>query len=199
MIVEILSAACFGEGVGGLGNEKIGCGPDLLEHPWRYDPMSPLNDFGTDKHNAHVQPNGMYHYHANPMAVFNTDCTTASSASPLIGFAADGFPVNGSCISDNGSIRSAQSSYQLKAGARQAVSGYTTPSAGTGSIVIANYDGQFRVDYEYVAGLGDLDECNGMTMDGQYGYYITNAYPWVLACFSGTPDTSFNPTPTRRP
>ena len=88
---------------------------------------------------------------------------------------------------------------QLKAGARQAVSGYTTPSAGTGSIVSANYDGQFRGDYEYVAESGDLDACNGMTVDGQYGYYITNAYPWVLTCYSGTPDTSFSPTPTGPP
>ena len=197
--VDLLAAACYGEGRDSLGNEMIGCGPDLLEHPWRYDPMSPLNEFGTDTHNAHVQPDGMYHYHGNPMAMFQSDCTTVSSASPLIGFAADGFPVYGSCINDNGSIRSAQSSYQLKAGARQAVSGYTTPSAGTGSIVSANYDGQFRGDYEYVAGLGDLDECNGMTVDGQYGYYITNAYPWVLTCYSGTPDTSFSPTPTGPP
>ena len=198
-IVDILPAACYDEGNMPLGDEMIGCGPDLLEHPWRYDPMSPLNDFGTDIHNAHVQPDGTYHYHANPMAIFNSDCPTASSASPVIGFAADGFPVYGSCIDDNGSIRSAQSSYQLKAGARQAVSGYTTPAAGTGNIASANYDGQFRGDYEYVAGSGDLDACNGMTVDGQYGYYITNAYPWVLACYSGTPDTSFNPTPTGRP
>ena len=193
---DLLAAACYGEGRDSLGNEMIGCGPNLLEHPWRYDPMSPLNEFGTDTHNAHVQPDGMYHYHGNPLAMFQADCTTVSSASPLIGFAADGFPVYGSCIDDKGSIRSARPSYQLKdgGGTRQALSGYTTPSAGTGRIASANYDGQFRGDYEYVAGSGDLDICNGMTVEGQYGYYITDSYPWVLACFSGTPDPSFNPT-----
>ena len=202
--VDILPAACYGEGNDSrntLGSEMIGCGPDLIDHPWRYDAMSPLNSFGTDIHNAHVQPDGMYHYHANPNAIFESDCFEVSSASPVIGFAADGFPVYGSCISDNGSIRNTQSSYQLKdgGGPRQTVSGYTTPTGGTGSIASSNYDGQFRGDWEYVAGSGDLDECNGMTVDGQYGYYITDSFPWVLACYSGTPDASFNPTPTGPP
>ena len=192
-VVDILPAACYDVGNEPLGREMIGCGPDQLEHPWRHDPMSPLNSFGTDIHNAHVQPNGLYHYHANPMAIFNNDCASTTSASPVIGFAADGFPVYGSCISENGSLRNVQSSYQLKdgGGPRQAVSGYTTPSAGTGNIASANYDGQFRGDYEYVAGSGDLDECNGMTIEGQYGYYITDSFPWVLNCFSGTPDATW--------
>jgi hypothetical protein len=202
--VDILPAACYAEGNDSkntLGSEMIGCGPDLIDHPWRYDPMSPLNSFGTDTHNAHVQPDGMYHYHANPNAIFESDCSEVSSASPVIGFAADGFPVYGSCISESGSIRNAQPSYQLKdgGGPRQTVSGYTTPAAGTGGIASANYDGQFRGDYEYVAGSGDLDECNGMTVDGQYGYYITDSFPWVLKCYTGTPDASFNPTPTGPP
>ena len=191
--VDLLAAACYDEGIGGLGQEKIGCGPDQIEHPWRYEAMSPQNNFGTDKNNAHTQPNGAYHYHGNPMAMFETDCSKVSSASPVIGFAADGFPIFGSCFSDNGSIRNAQSSYRLKdnGGPRQAVPGYSTPIAGTGYIASANYDGQFRGDYEYLAGSGDLDACNGMAIDGQYGYYITNTYPWILACFTGTPDPSF--------
>ncbi len=201
--VDILPAACYDVSAraGDLGREMIGCGPDLIDHPWRYDAMSPLNSFGTDIHNAHVQPDGMYHYHANPNAIFESDCSEVSSASPVIGFAADGFPVYGSCISDNGSFRNAQSSYQLKdgGGPRQTVSGYTTPTGGTGAIASSDYDGQFRGDWEYVAGSGDLDECNGGTVDGQYGYYITDSFPWVLACYSGTPDASFNPTPTGPP
>ena len=199
--VDILPAACYDVGDDNLGREMIGCGPDLIDHPWRYDAMSSLNSFGTDIHNAHVQPDGMYHYHATPNAIFESDCSSVSSGSPVIGFAADGFPVFGSCISNNGSIRNAQSSYQLKdgGGPRQTVSGYVTPTGGTGSIASSNYDGQFRGDWEYVAGSGDLDECNGMTVDGQYGYYITDSFPWVLACYSGTPDASFNPTPTGPP
>ena len=30
-----------------------------------------------------------------------------------------------------------------------------------------------------------------MTVDGQYGYHVTEAYPWVMSCFSGAPDASF--------
>ena len=192
-LIELLAAACYDQGNDTLGREKIGCGGNLLDHPWRYDPMSPLNSFGTDIHNAHTQPTGLYHYHADPNSIFENNCDNVSSASPVIGFAADGFPLYGSCIDDNGTIRKAQSSYQLKndGGPRQAVAGYQTPTGGTGSIASSNYDGQFRGDWEYVENTGDLDECNGMTVDGQYGYYVTDSFPWVLACYSGTPDRSF--------
>jgi len=47
-------------------------------------------------------------------------------------------------------------------------------------------------DYEYIAGHGDLDQCNGMQIDDTYGYYITDDYPYVLACFKGEPHQSFN-------
>ena len=103
--------------------------------------------------------------------------------SPVIGFAADGFPIFGSYFNDNGIILKVTSSYQLKPGQRTAVNGINPGGS---------YDGTFVDDYEYVSGLGDLDECNGMSINGIYGYYVTEAYPWVLGCFKGTPDTSFN-------
>ncbi|GLX78682.1 hypothetical protein tinsulaeT_20220 [Thalassotalea insulae] len=192
VVIDLLAAACYDVGNEPLGQEKIGCGEDQLDNPWRYDPMSPLNNFGTDIHNAHVQPDGTYHYHGNPMALFDSDCDLIAQESPVIGFAADGFPIYGSCFSDNGVVRKAQSSYQLKAGVRQLVNGYTTPQAGMGDVASNNYDGQFRGDYDYQAGSGDLDQCNGMTINGQYGYYITNSYPWVVGCYKGTPDSSLN-------
>ena len=48
-----------------------------------------------------------------------------------------------------------------------------------------SYDGTYIQDYEFNqtkldAGTCDLDECNGMTIDGTYGYYVTDSYPWVL-------------------
>ncbi|GAA5218599.1 YHYH protein [Corallincola platygyrae] len=196
--LDLLAAACYDVGNEPLGREKIGCGEDQIDNPWRYDPMSPLNGFGTDQHNAHTQPDGTYHYHGNPMAMFDLDCEANGTASPVIGFAADGFPIFGPCFADpqSGIVSKAQSSYQLRnnGGHRQAVTGYSTPQAGTGDIASDNYDGQFRGDYEYIAGSGDLDECNGMTIDGQYGYYVTNSYPWVIGCFKGSPDTSFSKT-----
>jgi hypothetical protein len=176
--LDLLAAGCFG-----VGDGFIGCGN--TEQPFRYDPMSPLNSFGTDSHNAHTQPDGTYHYHGNPLAMFTA---STKSASPVIGFAADGFPIYGSYFDDNGTIRKAKSSYVLKnnGGLRADVvfAGKTYSPGG-------KYDGQFVDDFEYVAG-GDLDECNGMTVDGHYGYYVTDEYPWVLKCFKGTPDDSFS-------
>jgi hypothetical protein len=192
--VDLLAAACYDVGNEPLGQERIGCGQDQIDNPWRYDPMSSLNRFGTDQHNAHSQPDGTYHYHGDPLAMYDQDCLVNNQASPVVGFAADGFPVFGPCFSDpdSGVVRKAQSSYQLKEGARQAVAGYTTPQTGNGVVDSNNYDGQFRGDYQYQADSGDLDECNGMTIDGQYGYYLTDTYPWVLGCFKGTTDASFD-------
>jgi len=170
--VDLLAAGCFG-----IGNGKIGCND--MNQPWRYDPMHEANGFQVDSHNAHAQPDGTYHYHGSPLALFDEE---DSQDSPVIGFAADGFPIFGSYFDDQGAIRKATSSYRLKSGSRP--DGEGNPGG--------NYDGAFRDDYEYIAGLGDLDECNGMTKNGVYGYYITNAYPYVLACFTGTPDSSFN-------
>lgn len=170
--VDILAAACYG-----VADEKIGCND--IDTPWRLDPMSPLTQFGEDSHHAHTQPTGEYHYHGSPEALFDT---AGSAESPVIGFAADGFPIYGPYISVGGNIRKATSSYQLKSGSRVAIKGVNP--GGT-------YDGTYRDDYEYIAGSGDLDECNGMTKDGAYGYYVTESYPWILGCYRGTPDSSF--------
>ena len=178
--VDLLAAGCFG-----VGDEKIGCND--MSTPWRFDPMHPANGFRVDSHNAHAQPDGTYHYHGSPFALFADDSTQASA---VIGFAADGYAIYGSYIDEalltgNQGIRKATSSYRLKEGLRLNSDGSAAAPGGS-------YDGSFRDDYEYVSGLGDLDQCNGMTIDGQYAYYITDNYPYVLACFTGTPDASFN-------
>lgn len=170
--VDMFAAACFG-----VGDGRIGCNND--SQPWRYDPMSPRNSFGTDVHNAHTQPDGAYHYHGNPLALFDL---SGNALSPVVGFAADGFPLYGPFIaSEQGGFRKARSSYRLKAGNRP------TGSGNPGGV----YDGTYRDDYEFVSGLGDLDACNGMTVAGSYGYYITDAFPYMNNCFRGTPDPSF--------
>ena len=170
--LDIVAAGCFG-----VDDGNKGC--NNMSQPWRYDPMSTNAKHNTDSHNAHAQANGKYHYHGDPNALFPQN---AEFESPLVGFAADGFPIFGSYFKDSsGMIRTAKSSYGLRSGARPA----TVGSPG------GNYDGTYRDDYQFLDGSGDLDECNGMTHSGQYGYYITNSYPWVLNCFQGTPDPSF--------
>jgi hypothetical protein len=187
---EAYPAACFDVGDEPLGREAIGCFEEELGNPWRYNIGSPLNDFGFDTYLAHLQPGGLYHYHSTPTVLYDIECE-GTAASPVIGFAADGFPVYGPCFEDaEGAIRAAASSYVLRDGVRQDVDGYTTPYV-VGNVVSEEYDGQFIGDHEYVEGAGDLDECNGMTLNGQYGYYVTGAYPYVLACYSGTANTNF--------
>jgi YHYH protein len=167
--LDLLAAGCFG-----VANGRTGCND--MHTPYRYDPMAPSARFGTDEHNAHTQPDGTYHYHGNPMALFEQ--TRPSQPSPVVGFAADGFPIFGSFIRVDGVLRKARSSYQLKPGVR---------GGGPGGA----YDGMFVDDWQYVPGSGDLDECNGMTQDGSYGYVITDTYPHVMACFRGAPHESF--------
>jgi len=168
--VDILAAGCFN-----VGNEKTGCSD--VTQPWRLDPMHNASGFRVDSHNAHTQPDGTYHYHGSPNALYDSNDTYT-----VVGFAADGFPIFGGTITDDGTSRKVNSSYRLKSGQR--ATGTDNPGG--------RYDGTFRDDYEYVAGLGDLDQCNGMQINNTYGYFITDEYPYVLACFSGTPHDSFN-------
>ncbi len=194
--LDLLAAACYGVGGEPRGHEKIGCFDDSFA--WRYDPMYARNDFRADTHHAHAQPDGAYHYHGSPRALFDD---TPTEPSPVIGFAADGFPIYGPYINDQGVIRKARSGYTLRQGARQPLS---DEEKKKGKVEAAfpggEYNGRFRDDYVFT-NAGDLDECNGMLRDGQYGYYVTDTYPWVMGCFRGTPDKSFKkpPLPEQHP
>ena len=159
------------------GNVANGCGPTV---DWRLDPMGPVG-FGTDSHNGHTQPGGVYHYHGSPNALFDPQETDQGSS--VIGFAADGYPVYGPHYIDSttGEMQEAASGYTLKHGARPA--GATSPGG--------SYDGTYIQDYEFT-NAGTLDACNGMTVNGHYGYYVTASYPYVMGCYTGTPDASFS-------
>ena len=179
IVVDLLSAGCYNPGnpmADADGNVVIGCRDT---DPWLLDPLGTDHRFGADAHNAHAQPDGTYHYHGSPMAMF--DDNPGSNGSPVIGFAADGFPIYGTYFLDGAQVRKALSGYSLKSGTRPG--GQNNPG-GT-------YDGTYNNDYEFT-GAGDLDECNGMTVGGQYGCYVTEAYPWMIKCHSGTPDGSFD-------
>lgn len=180
VVLDLLSAGCYNPdspNADADGNTAIGCSEN---HPWLLDPLGTDHKFGADQHNAHTQPDGRYHYHASPNALYEDAPTEGGS--PVIGFAADGFPVYGPYFvdPDTGEVREAISGYTLKQGERPLGDGEP------GGI----YSGIYNNDYEF-GSTGDLDECNGMTVDGNYGYYVTNAYPWVMKCFTGTPDPSF--------
>jgi hypothetical protein len=176
--LDVRAAACYGVGNEPLGQERIGCNQDGT--PWRYDPMHEANGFGTDSHHAHTQPDGAYHYHGDPLAMYDA---SGAAQSGLVGFAADGFPIYGPFIDEGGTVRRVRSGYTLKQGPRE-------PQVGEGAFPGGEPDGRYVDDWEWTDA-GDLDVCNGMWRDGSYGYYITDTYPWVLGCFQGTPNPSF--------
>lgn len=179
--LDIMSAGCYRPNdptADANGEVGIGCGSD---DPWVLDPLSTESKFGADFHNAHTQPGGLYHYHGSPLAMY--DDNPGPDGSPVIGFAADGFPIFGPYFLDSasGEVRKAVSGYTLKTGTRGERSD-TNPGG--------EYTGRYNDDWEFTNG-GDLDECNGMSVDGVYGYYVTDTYPWVIKCLMGTPNDSF--------
>lgn len=166
--VDMLAAACFG-----VGDEKVGCND--MNQPWRFDPVFQANGFRVDSALAHTQPTGAYHYHG---------VGTMAQNKGVLGVAADGFMIHSAQIDVLGNARTMRSSYRLRQGNRVNTDA-SKPNPG------GSYDGTFRDDWEYVPGHGDLDECNGATVNGQYMYFATQAFPYFMGCFRGTPDPSF--------
>ena len=182
VVVDVRSAGCYKPSeprADADGNTEAGCS---LNDEWMLIPLEYSTKFGADIHNAHVQPDGTYHYHGNPNAMF--DDSPSGDGSPVIGFAADGFPIYGSYILDEetGNYRKVLSGYAVKQGSR----GERTDTNPGG-----DYTGLYEEDWEWTDS-GDLDECNGMEFKGDYGYYITDSYPYIINCFKGEPDASFN-------
>ncbi|MGB0712630.1 MAG: YHYH protein [Gammaproteobacteria bacterium] len=154
---------------------------------WNIEALSGAMNLGLDSSNAHVQPNGAYHYHGLPWGILKRKGYRSSPL--LIGWAADGFPIYGPFgyaerADASSATRELKPSYRLKSGARD---------GGPGG----RHDGTYTRDWEYVAGLGDLDECNGRQgvtpeyPDGIYHYVVTGDFPHIPRCWVGEPDRSF--------
>lgn len=76
---------------------------------WHIEAIGGGKSLGLDRNNAHVQPNGAYHYHGIPTGLLSN--LNGNGGQSLIGYAADGFPIYAQ-TSEN------RSSYELKKGAR---------------------------------------------------------------------------------
>jgi hypothetical protein len=159
-----------------------------------------------------------YHHHQNPSA-FNIETVPSSSIcnvyladglyvpnaathGPLIGFAADGFPIYGAYgytdpLDTTSPIKRITPSYQL----RNITARTTLPDGtsavgptltqmvqimGPGAPQIQAVLGAYLEDYEYVAGLGDLDESNGR-------FCKTPEYPNGIYCYFATIDANNKP------
>jgi hypothetical protein len=114
---------------------------------------------------------------------WDVDFLKKDEASPVIGFAFDGYPIYGPYGNDShNQLKEMTSSYRLKEGKN-----------GYGGID----------DWEYVQGLGDLDECNGIVSNASdldedfYHYHATKTsgsgeigFPYFILCYRGIPETS---------
>ncbi len=181
----ILNGVKMDPGTGGNCNDS-GSNCTLLGQagPWRMEALGQTSfNFGADSNNAHVQPGGVYHYHGMPEGFIKK--LGKGQAMTLVGWAADGFPVYArygySVAADASStLRVIKSSYRLKA----------SPDANRPSTGLLPL-GTFLQDYEYVTGLGDLDECNGRSgvtpefPKGTYHYYATDTFPYLQRCVKG--------------
>ena len=183
--------AVFGITLEGIKLERDTAESYRNQRQWNYEALTPglarrlsgnarFEWLGTDCNNAHVQPTGMYHYHGVPNGLMN-EITSGKEGEGmvLVGYAADGFPVYVASGAD-----APEGSWELRSGTRE---------SGPGG----EYDGTFREDWQYVAGSGDLDQCNGRFgitpefPEGIYHYYLTEDYPYIPRCVWGTPDSSF--------
>jgi hypothetical protein len=181
----------FGVAINGVAFDPAGPhyqGDD--SNGWQFDPSGPnvAPYLGIDFEVAHTQPNGAYHYHG--IAPDLVEPRVAPDRMTLLGWAADGFPIywhRAPRIATDltTAFVDLHSSYRLLSGPRP-------DDAPPGS-----FDGTFIQDYEYVAGLGDLDEANGRFgvtpefPDGIYYYVLTEAWPYIPRFHRGVADGSF--------
>jgi len=146
---------------------------------YKIEAIQDLVNLGLDHNLAHVQPTGAYHYHGVPKDLIEKFDTGEDIL--LIGYAKDGFPMY---YSKSGQFKP---SYMLIDDIRTGeVCNYRNPMQNMKyNFYNTRPDGTFVSDWQYVPGAGQLDECNGITIDGQYGYFITNEYPFVSRCLKG--------------
>lgn len=181
----VLNGVKIDAGTGGNCNDS-GSNCTLLGQAgqWRMEALGQTSfNFGADSNNAHVQPGGVYHYHGMPEGFISK--LGKGQAMTLIGWAADGFPIYArygysETTNATSALKVVKSSYRTK----------TAPDANRPATSLYPM-GTFLQDYEYVAGLGDLDECNGRTgvtpefPKGIYHYYATDTYPYLQRCVKG--------------
>lgn len=171
---------------------------------WVFEPTTNIgegSDFvGLDCASAHVNPNSGYHYHGNMFEYveqLETGISTTTSVPEKtlqVGWAADGFPILYRFGPDkDGNLKEMFPSFQLKSGLR--------PGNGI-SAPCGSYSGKYTNDFEYIAGKGDLDECNGIeatvsltTAQGEetfeYYYVVTQDFPQISRCMKGNFNDSF--------
>jgi hypothetical protein len=198
-IAYALNSVKFDPATAGRCNDAGECSLARGEGNWNIEALGhDTFDFGDDMNHAHVQPNGAYHYHGMPELLI--DFLGNNDGMTLIGWASDGFPVYARYGYTNpedsqSQLKALTTSYRLKSQADENRPNTLTAILGgpnaTNNINKPIPMGAFTQDYEYVEGLGDLDECNGIFgvtpefPDGIYYYVVTDDFPFFTRCLKG--------------
>ncbi len=145
---------------------------------------------------GHPQQQGEYHHHQIPQCLLSPGDTAHS---PLMGYAFDGYPIYGPYAYANtngtGGIARMKSGYRKRAITQRTTlpDGSVLSPSQYGPSVSGTYPlGYYVEDFEYVPGLGDLDEYNGRSCvtpeypGGTYAYFSTidsagnSEYPYLI-------------------
>jgi hypothetical protein len=131
---------------------------------------------------GHPAPNGEYHHHVSPTCLYHDNDSTHHS--PIIGYMFDGYPIYGAYAyadtNGTGGIKRMRSGYRLRADQSRTTKPDGTTASTAGPAVSSTYPmGCLLWDYEWVAGVGDLDSRNGRYCvtpeypNGTYAYFVT--------------------------
>ncbi len=176
---------------------------------WNQNAMY-FEGFSFDTGKGHTAPRGDYHYHQIPDSLAAQKGENFVDHSPVLGFAFDGYPIYGPYAFANpdasGGIVRMATSYQTRnmTQRRTLPDGTQLNQRDWGPDVSAQYPlGCYIEDFEFLSGLGHLDEHNGrflMTPEytaGTYAYFATldaagvPVYPYLVGPeYYGVVDTA---------
>ncbi len=162
---------------------------------------------GFDPCDGHPQQQGAYHHHEYPACLGKQLGATSTQHSPILGFAFDGYPIYGPWGFDpSGVVRRMESSFRLRVITQRhsLPNGQALQPNQYGPDVSSQFPlGRYLEDYEFVPGLGDLDEHDGhfcITPDyptGTYAYFLPidaggePEFPYTIGMtFKGSPYTA---------
>jgi len=136
------------------------------------DYADPYLDGLLDYCNGHTAQRGDYHYHARPDCIFaHFNGQVDGQVGLVMAYAFDGYPILAPYLCQDEactSVKEVRSSWQRTQDLRN------------------SWDA-----HQYVAGSGDLDQCNGQTFaDGSYAYFATDTFPYFIGCYHGVANRS---------
>ena len=142
---------------------------------YQVEAFNDLFSLGFDENNAHVQAEGVYHYHGYPTEL--VELYDDGQDLVHLGFAADGNMIY------YDTTDTVEPSWQVTNETRSSAS----CEHRTGDFDLTDVPmGSLVDDWEYVSGSGNLDACNGAYVDGEYAYFITEEYPYIGRCLQGS-------------